>query len=111
MTVGAALWILIAYKFHQSMIDARDRRREVTRRRSRGSTICWKTSASRAASPMPKLKVMEDDALNAFATGLNDKQYSITVTTGLLDGSTTPSSRRCSATSSPISATATCACW
>ena len=34
--------------------------------------------------PMPKLKVMEDDALNAFATGLNQKQYSITVTTGLL---------------------------
>ena len=34
---------------------------------------------------MPKLKVMEDGALNAFATGLNEKQYSITVTTGLLD--------------------------
>jgi heat shock protein HtpX len=33
---------------------------------------------------MPKVKVMEDDALNAFATGLNDKQYSITVTSGLL---------------------------
>jgi heat shock protein HtpX len=34
---------------------------------------------------MPKLKVMEDDALNAFASGLNQKQYSITVTTGLLN--------------------------
>jgi heat shock protein HtpX len=33
---------------------------------------------------MPKLKVMESDALNAFATGLSEKQYSITVTTGLL---------------------------
>jgi heat shock protein HtpX len=33
---------------------------------------------------MPKLKVMEDDALNAFATGLNEKQYSITVTSGLV---------------------------
>ena len=34
---------------------------------------------------MPRLKVMESDALNAFATGMNQKQYSITVTTGLLD--------------------------
>ena len=34
---------------------------------------------------MPKLKVMESDALNAFATGMNQKQYAITVTTGLLD--------------------------
>jgi heat shock protein HtpX len=34
---------------------------------------------------MPRLKVMEDRALNAFATGLNQKQYSITVTSGLLE--------------------------
>ena len=34
---------------------------------------------------MPKLKLMEDDTLNAFATGMNDKQYSITVTTGPAD--------------------------
>src|SRR5467141_5020073 len=33
---------------------------------------------------MPKLKVMDSDALNAFATGLNRRQYAITVTTGLL---------------------------
>src|SRR4029078_5611560 len=33
---------------------------------------------------MPKLKVMESPALNAFASGLNRQQYSITVTTGLL---------------------------
>ena len=34
---------------------------------------------------MPKLKIMESDALNAFATGLNQRQYAITVTTGLLN--------------------------
>jgi heat shock protein HtpX len=34
--------------------------------------------------PMPKLKVMESPALNAFATGLNRRQYAVTVTTGLL---------------------------
>src|SRR5437870_10127608 len=34
---------------------------------------------------MPKLKVMDSPALNAFAAGLNRSQYSVTVTTGLLD--------------------------
>jgi heat shock protein HtpX len=34
---------------------------------------------------MPKLKVIEDDNLNAFATGMNEKQYSITVTSGLIN--------------------------
>jgi heat shock protein HtpX len=33
--------------------------------------------------PMPKLKIIDDVALNAFATGMNEKQYSITVTSGL----------------------------
>jgi heat shock protein HtpX len=35
--------------------------------------------------PMPKLKIIDSDALNAFATGLNQRQYAITVTTGLLN--------------------------
>jgi len=34
--------------------------------------------------PTPKLKIIDSDALNAFATGMNAKQYSITVTSGLL---------------------------
>jgi heat shock protein HtpX len=33
---------------------------------------------------MPTLRITDDDALNAFATGLNEKQYSITVTRGLM---------------------------
>ena len=35
--------------------------------------------------PMPKLKVMEDTSLNAFASGMNEKQYAVTVTTGLIN--------------------------
>jgi heat shock protein HtpX len=35
--------------------------------------------------PMPKLKIVDSDALNAYATGLNPRQYAITVTGGLLN--------------------------
>ena len=34
---------------------------------------------------MPTLRIADDEALNAFATGLNEKQYSITVTRGLIN--------------------------
>jgi heat shock protein HtpX len=83
-TVGTALWVLIAYYFHQNMIDALTGGREVTRAEEpRLYNILENLCISRGIT-MPKLKVMESDALNAFATGMSDKQYSITVTTGLI---------------------------
>ncbi|MEA2937487.1 MAG: heat shock protein HtpX [Alphaproteobacteria bacterium] len=84
VTLGTAIWIVIAYKFHQSMIDAVTGGHDVTRQEQpRLYNLLENLCISRGIT-MPKLKVMDSDALNAFATGLNDKQYSITVTTGLL---------------------------
>jgi heat shock protein HtpX len=84
-TVGTALWIVIAYYFHQSMIDALTGAKEVQRTdEPRLYNILENLCISRGIT-MPKLKVMESDQLNAFATGMNARQYSITVTTGLLN--------------------------
>ena len=84
-TLGTALWILIAYKFHQAMIDAVTGGREVTRQEEpRLYNLLENLCISRGIT-MPKLKVIEDDSLNAFATGMNAKQYSITVTSGLIN--------------------------
>src|SRR5437763_12764756 len=83
-TVGTILWIVIAYYFHQSMIDAITGGREVTRQEEpRLYNLLENLCISRGIT-MPKLKVMESDALNAFAAGMNEKQYAITVTTALL---------------------------
>jgi len=84
-TIGAALWVAIAYFFHQSMIDALTGGQEVKRGDApRLYNILENLCISRGIA-MPKLKVMDSEALNAFATGMNPKQYSITVTTGLLN--------------------------
>ena len=83
-TLGTAVWVVIAYFFHQSMIDAMTGGREITRaEQPRLYNILENLCISRGIT-MPKLKVMDSDALNAFATGMNAKQYSITVTSGLL---------------------------
>src|ERR1700734_3083089 len=83
-TVGTALWVVIAYYFHQNMIDALTGGREVTRAEEpRLYNILENLCISRGIT-MPKLKVIESDALNAFATGMSPKQYSITVTTALI---------------------------
>ncbi len=84
-TIGAAAWIVIAYYFHQTLIDAVTGGREIQRSDDpRLYTILENLCISRGITT-PTLKVIESDALNAFATGMNAKQYSITVTTGLLD--------------------------
>src|SRR6476620_3672727 len=84
-TLAAAAWIAIAYFFNQSLIDAVTGSEEVTRKEQpRLYNILENLCISRGIT-MPRLKVTEDSALNAFASGLNEKQYSITVTQGLLD--------------------------
>ncbi|MBR0975209.1 MULTISPECIES: M48 family metallopeptidase [Bradyrhizobium] len=84
-TIAAAVWVVIAYFFHQSMIDAVTGGHDVTRQEEpRLYNLLENLCISRGIT-MPKLKIMESPALNAFATGLNPRQYSVTVTTGLLD--------------------------
>src|ERR1700733_11671353 len=84
-TLGTLLWIAIAYYFHQNMIDALTGGREVQRAdQPRLYNILENLCISRGIAT-PKLKLMDSAALNAFATGMNQKQYSVTVTTGLLN--------------------------
>lgn len=83
-TIVTAAWVVIAYFFHQSMIDSVTGGHDVTRQEEpRLYNLLENLCISRGIT-MPKLKIMKSPALNAFATGLNPRQYSITVTTGLL---------------------------
>src|ERR1700720_3327127 len=81
---AAALWIVIAYFFHQSIVDAVTGGEDVTRQQQPRLYNLLENLCISRGIPMPKLKLIESDALNAYATGLNQRQYAVTVTTGLL---------------------------
>jgi heat shock protein HtpX len=83
-TIAAAVWIVIAYFFNQSIIDAVTGGHEVTRKEAPRLYNLLENLCISRGIPMPKLKVMDTTALNAFASGLNQRQYSVTVTSGLL---------------------------
>jgi heat shock protein HtpX len=84
-TGGTLLWIVIAYYFHQSMIDAVVGAAPVTRKEEpRLYNLLENLCISRGIT-MPTLRVADDPALNAFSTGLSEKQYSITVMRGLMN--------------------------
>src|SRR3982074_780394 len=83
-TIAAVLWIVIAYFFHQNVLDAVAGGEDVTRQQQPRLYNLLENLCISRGIPMPKLKVMESPALNAFATGLNQRQYAVTVTSGLL---------------------------
>src|SRR6201996_3455598 len=83
-TGAAALWIVIAYFFHQSIVDAVTGGEDVTRQQQPRLYNLLENLCISRGIPMPKLKIIESDARNAYATGLNQRQYAVTVTTGLL---------------------------
>jgi len=84
-TIGTAAWIVVAYFFHQKFIDLVTGGRDVTRTEQPRLYNQLENLCISRGIPMPKLKVMDSPALNAFATGLNPRQYAITVTSGLID--------------------------
>ena len=84
-TGGALLWIAIAYFFHQKIVDAVTGGEDVTRQQQPRLYNLLENLCISRGIPMPKLKIVESDALNAYATGLNRRQYAVTVTTGLLN--------------------------
>ncbi|MGA7809501.1 M48 family metallopeptidase [Bradyrhizobium sp.] len=83
-TGAAVLWIVIAYFFHQSIIDAVTGGQDVTRQQQPRLYNLLENLCISRGIPMPKLKLVDSSALNAYATGLNQRQYAVTVTTGLL---------------------------
>lgn len=81
---GSVVWVAIAFQFNQALIDRATGARTVTRTDAPRLYNLLENLCISRGIPVPILRVMEDDAPNAFATGLTPEQYSISVTTGLL---------------------------
>jgi heat shock protein HtpX len=77
--------VWVGRKFHQGIIDFVTGSHDLTREENpRFYNLLENLCISRGL-PMPRLRIMETERLNAFATGLSEKQHAITVTRGLLD--------------------------
>ncbi|MGE3142960.1 MAG: M48 family metallopeptidase [Hyphomonadaceae bacterium] len=83
--VGALIWFVIAYFAYQGIIDAATGAHAITRKEEPKLYNLLENLCISRGLKTPTLRVMETDALNAFATGLHEGQYSITVTRGLIE--------------------------
>jgi heat shock protein HtpX len=83
--IVAGSWFVIAFLFHQRMIDFATRAQGTERRQEPELYNTLENLCISRGIPMPKLKIIETGALNAFASGIRRGNYSVTVTRGLID--------------------------
>jgi heat shock protein HtpX len=82
---GAALWFVIAFFAHQRIIDAVTGARRIERSENPRLWNLLETLCISRGITMPALRIVDTDALNAFASGIREAHYSVTVTRGLLE--------------------------
>jgi heat shock protein HtpX len=81
----SAVWFAIAYFSYQAIIDLSTGAKRVTRIEQPDLYNLLENLAISRGMATPALRIIESDALNAFATGLQEGKFSITVTRGLLN--------------------------
>lgn len=82
--VFSAIWFAIAWFGNQAMIDAMTGARKVERRYEPELYNLLENLAISRGMQTPTLRIIESDSLNAYASGLHEGRYSVTVTRGLM---------------------------
>ena len=80
-----AVWFVIAYFSNVKMVQQATGAHEVTRRENPRVYNIVENLTMTCGMPMPKINIIDDPQLNAFASGIDDKSYTVTVTTGLME--------------------------
>ena len=83
VVVGA--WFAISYFSNTAMIRKATGARPLERRENPRVYNIVENLTMTCGMPMPKINVIDDPQLNAFASGIDDKSYTVTVTTGICD--------------------------
>ena len=83
--IGVSIWFFIAYFFHNTMINAASGARSLSRKENMRIYNLTENLCMSQGMKMPKINIIEDPALNAFASGLNDKTYTVTLTRGIIN--------------------------
>jgi heat shock protein HtpX len=82
---GVTLWFIIAYFANSSMIKLATGAHSLERKDNMRIYNLTENLCMSRGMKMPKLYVMETSALNAFASGIDEKSYAVTLTRGIID--------------------------
>ncbi|MDR0232925.1 MAG: M48 family metallopeptidase [Dysgonamonadaceae bacterium] len=82
---GVVVWFLIAYFANTSIIQAATGTRPLERKENKRVYNLVENLCMAQGMTMPKINVIEDDSLNAFASGINEKTYTVSLSRGIIN--------------------------
>ena len=82
---GVGIWFVISYLFHTQMIQMATHSKPLERRNNKRVYNLTENLCMSVGMTMPKLYIIESDALNAFASGINEKTFAVTLTRGIIN--------------------------
>jgi heat shock protein HtpX len=85
VTAVVVIWFLIAYWGHSAMISLATGSKPLERKENMRVYNLVENLCMQEGMPMPKINIIEDRGLNAFASGLNEKSYTVTLTRGIME--------------------------
>lgn len=82
---GVLIWFLIAYFANTSIINSATGARPLERKENKRVYNLVENLCMSQGMTMPKINVINDDSLNAYASGINKNSYTVTLSKGIID--------------------------
>lgn len=82
---GVLIWFLIAYYANVALINLATNAHTLSRKDNMRVYNLTENLCMSIGMKMPKLQIIDTPVLNAYASGINDKTYSVTLTTGIIE--------------------------
>ena len=83
--IGVTIWFLIAWFSHSSMIRKATGAKSLARKENKRVYNLVENLCISQGMKMPQIFVIEDDSLNAFASGLSEKTFAVTLSRGIIN--------------------------
>lgn len=82
---GVLIWFLIAYFANTSIINSATGSVPLNRQDNKRIYNLVENLCMSQGMKMPKINVINDDSLNAFASGIDERTYTVTLTRGIIN--------------------------
>ncbi|MRR19431.1 protease [bacterium] len=83
--IGVLLWFTVAFFSHSAMIEKATGSAPLSRKENKRVYNLVENLCIGSGMPMPKINVIEDDSLNAFASGINRSTFTVSLSRGIIN--------------------------